>query len=369
MSAIFSKAPAGASSAETSAARRAMVSTAIEAPVKFWAAIGVVFFIFSFYIWGAWLASGPVQTHAPLNLDQAEQLRQTIFVWIERVSFLLLIWALYHFTFRPLIRERRLTNDGIAMATMPILWFQEPIGHYASPWWSYSTYFTSWGNWAGQLPGVMSANVGVIPEPIPFSMACYPTLLGVPVLIILWAMRKYKEKFPSAGAASVMCFAFVCGLIYDFVCEHFPARAQIWSFQRVVESWSLWGGHYYQYPIYEGIFFGGMAVAMASTLYFVNDKGQTFVDRGVEKVKAGPVGKAALRFFAMLGLFELFFLFLYNAPIQFISMHADPMPEDMPAHLRPGLCGEGTEYVCASKDLPIIVSKEALARIEAAANK
>jgi hypothetical protein len=346
MSTIFAgnRLPEPVSSARTSVAGKPI------APIKWWAGVGILFLIFQIYVWGSWIMSAEfVPTPAPVGDD-------VVHFWIkvlEVSSALIAIGCLYYFTFRPLIRERRLTTDGAIIGVIPLLSIQDPFGIYIAPWWSYSSHFTNFGNWISQVPGAVSPNAHLVPEPITAISTMYVWLVGVPILIILATMRWWKQRYPESGAASIFFVGIFTGFIYDVIVEGAGCQVGIWAFTGAIQKWSIFGGHWNQYPLYEMVFWGGWCGLAANVMYWTNDKGQTFVERGLEKLKASPLAKGWIRYFAILGFFQVIYLCAYNIPIQFFAINGDPMPADTPAHLRGTVCGEGTSYACPGPGIPL----------------
>ena len=332
--------------------RTASIAGAQANPVTWWASIGVLITLFQFYVWGSWINSGPARV-VPLNPSEMEPLRAAIFHSLEFISPLLCSVCLWYFLLKPLIREKRLAQSGLVILMMPFLYFWDPSAMYFTTWEAYSSYFTSWGNWMGYYPGEIATNVGSIPEPVFLMLPGYTWQVGVPVLIMLWGMRKCKERYPNASTPQMIAAGIVFGCIYDFVYEVPFLRTQIWSYWGSVGEWSLWGGHWYQFPLYEIAFWGLTTGLFASVLYFTNDKGQTFVERGLERLRYGTAAKGVIRFFALLGIFNLIYLVGFTMPMNLFTIHSGPPPADTPAHLVNGVCGPDTHYACPSADLPI----------------
>ena len=66
----------------------------------------------------------------------------------------------------------------------------------------------------------------------------------------------------------------------------------------VIKPLTLWYGHYYQFPIYEAVFSGLWWAALACLGYFLNDKGQTIAERGIDRVQVSTKRKAWIRWAA-----------------------------------------------------------------------
>ena len=97
----------------------------------------------------------------------------------------------------------------------------------------------------------------------------------------------------------------VAVMLFDMVLEMALIRfTGIYAYPGSIRSLSLFAGHWYQFPIYEAIFFGGWWGLCAVLLYFKNDKGLTWVERGVEKMefcKRSNFRKGMVRAVAVIG--------------------------------------------------------------------
>jgi hypothetical protein len=114
-------------------------------------------------------------------------------------------------------------------------------------------------------------------------------------------------------------------------------------------------GHYYQYPVYEGVMGGVFFASYACLRYFKNDKGQSVAERGIDEVKVTQKKKSGLRVLALVGIVNTLMLILFSIPVQFFALHADPWPQDVVkrSYLTDGFCGPGTTYACPGPAIPI----------------
>jgi hypothetical protein len=117
----------------------------------------------------------------------------------------------------------------------------------------------------------------------------------------------------------------------------------------------LWGGHYYQLPIYEVILAAAWWTALAALRFFKDRRGNTVVERGVESVSTSGRRRTLLRLLALVGAANSIFL-AYNIAYVFIGgLHAGPWPTDIQyrSYLVDNLCGPGTTYACPGPGVPI----------------
>ena len=165
--------------------------------------------------------------------------------------------------------------------------------------------------------------------------------------------------FRSINNVKLAVIGVFATMVFDTVLEILLIRVTgIYAYPGSIRSLSLWGGHWYQFPIYEGLLFGGWWGLVTVLLYFKDDKGLTWVERGVEKMdmcKNSNFRKGMVRAVAVVGFCQLVELLIYVFPMSIITMNADPFPEDTPAYFTvgTGMCGPGTGQACPRPDLPI----------------
>lgn len=126
-----------------------------------------------------------------------------------------------------------------------------------------------------------------------------------------------------------------------------------------IRAVSINAGTYYQWPIYEGLMWGGVLTALCCLRFFTDDRGRTIVERGLEHVRGGFGRLQLTRFLAVFAAVSACFFFFYNLPAQWLAMHADPWPEDVQqrSYLNGGICGDGTDHPCPNPVLPIATKR------------
>lgn len=342
----------GAAASSIGQATISSTTTARFTPVRWWAALGLGIFVFEAYVVLQWMLSPDFAPVLPPLANEIEPWRGRLFGAVEIITGLLVLVCVGCFLVRPLIRERRLTTNGIVILIMPTVLFLDPIGQYIVPWWSYSSGFHNMGNWAAHIPGFLAPNIERMPE-IYANAFAYFWGVGAPIIFIAWLMRWTKSHFPSTSTVRLLAVSFLAGCLYDVFLEIPPLYFQMYSYWGAVQAWSFFGGHYYQYPIYGMMLWGLAAAAMANVLYWVDDRGETFPERGLDRLRLSAPLKAAYRTFALIGAFVVINFFCYHLPAGLIALHGDSMPVDTPQHLRNRICGDGTDYLCPGPGRPI----------------
>ena len=266
--------------------------------------------------------------------------------------------AIWWFIIRPWRRERRITLDGMLMVSMGLMFFQDPLLNYFNTWCTYNTWLLNRGSWSSDIPGWVS------PEE-PGHQVAEPLLINAPgytygVLLITivgcWVMRKIKARWPNISNLRLILVTYAFAFVFDFVMEAcFMLPIGLYTYPGAIRSVSVIAGTYYQWPIYEGLMWGGVQAALCCLRFFTDDRGRTVVERGLDHVRGGFAKQQFIRFLAIFAAVSACFFFFYNIPAQWIGMHADPWPEDIlkRSYFNGGICGDGTDVPCPDPALPI----------------
>jgi hypothetical protein len=325
--------------------------------VQAWALAGGAVLAVQLYVWMKWV-TGPYFVRVPAGPSDPPIWMKTILVTWTGVIMLGLPVALYYVVIRPWRRERRITTDAMLMGAFGLALFQDPLLNYLNTWCTYNTWMFNRGSWVMDVPGWVSWNK-------PGQMMAEPLLMNAPgyawgvllcTMLGCWVMRRAKLRWPNIGAAGLLGVLVVFTFFFDIVMEGlFLMPMGLFTYPGAIRSLSLFPGTYHQYPIYEGLLWGGVQAGFCSLRYFTDDRGRTFVERGLERVRGGAVKRESTRFLAIFAAVSLFFFVFYTIPAQWLAMHADPWPEDIQkrSYFTMGICGEGTGRLCPHPSLPI----------------
>jgi hypothetical protein len=350
------KAPAATESLGGAAAVGAEIQTSVK-PVKVWAVVGGALLMLQLYVWIRWI-TGPYFERVPdgpSNLPMYMKVPLTA-NWI--VLWAGLPFALWYFIVRPWRRERRITLDGMLLVSMGLMFFQDPLLNYFNTWCTYNTWLFNRGSWSSDIPGWVSPEEPghQVAEPLLTNTPGYA--YGVLLITILgcWVMRKIKARWPNIGNLRLIAATYAFTFLLDFLMEGcLLLPIGFYTYPGAIRSVSFNAGTYYQWPIYEGLTWGGVQAALCCLRYFTDDRGRTVVERGLDSVRGGFARQQFTLFLAIFaGVSASFFIF-YNVPAQWIGMHSDPWPEDhlKRSYFNGGICGDDTDVPCPNPGLPI----------------
>ncbi len=326
-------------------------------PVHIWAAVGAALLALQIYVWADWISGPYFQAAAsgpgdPPMYMKIPLIANAVMAWIG------LPIAVWWFIIRPWRRERRITLDGMLMVSMGLMFFQDPLLNYLNTWCTYNSWMPNRGAWSSSIPGWVS------PES-PGHQTVEPLLTNVPgysfgnlLMVILgcWVMRKVKTRWPQLSNAKVIGITYAFNFVLDFIMEGLIfLPIGFYVYPGAIRAVSINAGTYYQWPIYEGLMWGGVLTALCCLRFFTDDHGQTIVERGLDRVRGGFAKIQTARFLAIFAAVSACFFICYNLPAQWLAMHADPWPEDVQqrSYLTDGICGGDRDTPCPNPVLPI----------------
>ncbi len=303
--------------------------------VKLWAGVGVFFLSFELYVWLKWI-SGPNFKPTDPGPDPIPRLDYDILIAVQAICVAAAALCVWYWIVKPWIREGRCTTDGMIAICMTFIVFYDPSMNYLSTGLLYNSYLVNFGSWTlGSWPGWTSPNGNLLPEPILISPTGYLFAVYGQIVFVLWLLKKYNARHPQISVLSLIGIIIAGLSVSDTLAEvAFIRVGGVYTYPGGIRSLTVFAGDWFQFPLTEGFFFGGLGLGATAILqYFKNDRGETFVETGVESLRMGTAGKQLTKFLAIFGFVHLSFLVLYMMPNFWLATHTDPYP--MPAGGRP----------------------------------
>jgi hypothetical protein len=93
--------------------------------------------------------------------------------------------------------------------------------------------------------------------------------------------------------------------------------------------------------------------AISCLRYFTNDKGQMWVERGIDQVRGSNGKKVGLRALATIAVIQVIMFLGYNVPNTAIGLNSTAWPTDLQkrSYFTNGICGAGTNRLCPGPDV------------------
>lgn len=323
-------------------------------PVKLWAIFGVFFLSIEVIAIGGWLLSGPERT--PSGPDPLPGYMSFFVHFFEIGSVVGGAVFAYYFLIRPWRREGRITLDGLLCIVFVSTFWQDSLLNYFQPWYTWNNAFFNLGAWYPWVPGWLSPNSSVTVEPLLLGLPIYMYFnLGGAILLCRF-MRMVKERRPQVGPVGLIAACWIAALAFDLLVEIPSLRTGVWAYPGGIEWLTLFHGHYYQFPIYEGLLVATWFTALASCRYFRNDKGQTFGERGLDELRVKGPKKTGVRFLALVGIINFAVMVAYSIPSAIVGLYSSPWPEDITSRsyfMNGAYCGEKKNQACGGPGVPI----------------
>ena len=322
-------------------------------PISWWAGIGFAFLAFAAYLIVAWLAAGEAERvpAGPTALPSAMKIALSIQQWGLFAGMLALIWFK---AIRPRIRTGSFTFDGLMVLAFALMWWSDPIYSYFTPGFNYNAYFVNLGSWVGHIPGWMSPNAERIPQPLIWLPGVYTCAFFAMALAACTIMRKTRGRYPHLSGASLWIVAFVPMMVLGTLWEALFMVMGSHHYGSSIRDLALNAGHYYEFPVYQGITASLLYTTWGAMRFFRDDRGHSFAERGIDQLNVRARTKGWMRFFAVSGAITAIFFVFYHAPNAMIAERGSAWPQDVQkrSYFTTGVCGPGTEVACPDPRIP-----------------
>jgi uncharacterized protein DUF5135 len=335
--------------------RPEVAATPAAKPVLLFAVLGAAFALLQLYIHGSWIVSDDFHRIATGVTPVPDYMQ--IAIRGEEVFFTsALIATLYFLVWRTYRRQRRIPLSGLFVLALFFTWWQDPLFMYLTQGGNYSSANVNMGSWAAFIPGWNSPNPDSIPEPLLWDLSFYMVLLAGGAIGAAALMRRWRARTPSVSVARMFLTAFAVFAALDFVLEMSWVLLGFYHYGGVIDSLSLFPSRYYKFPLYEPIAVGGLMCGLTSVMYFVNDHGESLVERGASTLRIGTRGRTFVRYLALVGIANLVVLG-YNLFLDVWQVNVGSWPKSVQerSYFVNGMCGHGTTYPCPSAQQAIAV--------------
>jgi hypothetical protein len=157
------------------------------------------------------------------------------------------------------------------------------------------------------------------------------------------------------GPLAIVGLCIAMTMTFDFFMEMFYEVTGFYIYGSVIKPLTLFYGHYYQFPIYEAVFWGIVWGSFVLLRYFRNDKGESLAERGLDRVRVSRRTKTLVSFLAIFGAMNLSFSGYSLAQDILVGRHGGAWIKDITSrsYFMNGICGAGTTVACPGQDVPI----------------
>ena len=295
-----------------------------------WAALGALFAIAQGYAYVAWIRSADFRP-VDLGADPVPDSVKSMIDHYEWASVLILIPVAIWFIFG-IAKSRNIDAVRLMMIGWLSAYWLDPWLNFLRPMFTYNAYALNFGCWCRFIPFWQSSHTRIA-EPLLIDAPSYFYTFTGTAVVALWAMRVVRKRWHRAGNVRLTLAGFAAiwmtmGML-DIAASRFMGfDAWPGAFQRA----SFWGGHYYQFPVYEFLLFPSVFVASAFLLMSADNNGYTAIERGVDRLDGHAPLRTALRVLAFVAFCNVLNL-VYTTAMGVHALYADPWPADMPSWL------------------------------------
>jgi hypothetical protein len=324
-------------------------------PIKWWAGLGALIVAFILYVLSDWIA-GPYFKRVPAGPSDVPAHMEIAGFLFQVLSWPVALGMIYWFAVRPWRGERTLTLDGMLVIAFATLWFQDPLSAYGGHRFVYNANLINFGSWVHSVPGWQSFGQPgeMVVEPIAMIGGTYVYAFVLVMTLGTAVMRRAQARWPQMGKAGLIGCTFVAMCLFDIVFEGIIFMP--------LGIWEYPGGHlsifpstYHAYPLHEMLTTGALFTGVAALRYFRNDRGETVVERGAERI-GSPRRRTLARLFAIIAAVHVVMFVSYNMPNYLVGTHSNDWPADLQkrSYFTNGICGERTDRACPSAATPLV---------------
>jgi Spirocyclase AveC-like len=327
--------------------RRIVTGNRYNVPVVFWAVAGTVILATEAWTLLAWIASADFRSAAPGDSPVTAGFLYFVRA-VEWSVFALGLFLLWRVLVKPVVQTGSVSWDGMFLLAVLLLWWQDPMLNYVNFGFTYNAYLLNMGSWADKIPGISYVNVGRRPEPLLLMGGFYAAFYFCITAMGCATLRMVKRRHPDLGTAGMLVVLLLFMILVDAAIEVPFMLSGICAYPGVVHSLAFFAGKPWQWPVYEGVLIGAQFAAYTCLRFYRDDKGRSWVERGLDAISLPAAGKKVLSFLAICGFVQVYMIVCYQLPFNMITMQADTAPA-LPTYLNNGICGQGTGYACPSK--------------------
>jgi hypothetical protein len=311
-------------------------------PIVWLARLGAVFVALQIYVYLRWIFSDKF-TSTPTGRDK---IPDSTVAWIRVWEIVSVIGGVIFlgWIIRRTVRDRELSPLGIYVTAWLLAAWQDPGVNMIRPVFAYNSGFFDRGTWATFIPGWVSKGAEN-PQPIIYWLATYVLFMPLAVAGLDRFIAALRRIAPRINTAGVVAILFVMFTVLDITIEQLFLRMRLWAYPRVNHDWSIFTGSLTQFPLYEGVAFGGIVSVGGILIYCFRDSdGHMISDAGIDRLRHRR-GLSVTRVLSLAAVFNVFML-VFNLGFNLVNQHADSTPSHVPSYFSNGMCGIGDDPPC-----------------------
>src|SRR5262249_4301749 len=174
------------------------------APVKWWAAVGLLVVLFEIVVLTRWV-TGPLFETVPVGPTPVPTFMKVAIVFFQVTSVPAALACLYFLAIRPWRRTGKLTVDGALTIAFATLWFQDCLSAYSGAWFTYNSWAVNFGSWVNSIPfaTAKAAPGAMVVEPILIVPGVYVWIFVIVMFLGSWLMQTARNRWPHMSSVKL----------------------------------------------------------------------------------------------------------------------------------------------------------------------
>ena len=311
-------------------------------PVLWWAAVGAAFIAFQTYVYLRWMTSQDFAAR-PTGADPVPH-TEKVFAWILQPLFVLSAVAVTVWVVRGCRREHRLTLDAKLLLSGLLVVWMDPLGSWIQPQFFFNAYYVNFGSWVEHIPGWYSPNGRFQADLIFVEFPLYSCLVAVAAGGCAF-MRWIRHRRPRTSTLTLVLANWALVTLFVMVFEELLIlRPGVAVWEQIPPVTVYPGTRYEMSLLPDPVFWGGVMVFMTYLRYSRTDRGRTFVETGLDRVRGSTGRTALLGTLAVVGAVSS--SMLLSSILAITASLYSQTPANLPSYFLHGMCGDATTQPC-----------------------
>jgi hypothetical protein len=299
---------------------------------QYLAIAGIPVLVVEVWTIASWLARGPHQVTGyrdgrPLEFWVAHAFEAVVIV----ISLVVLAQVI-----RGCRAQRRVFTFDVMflICAISMVWGTD-VTNYFLPMFTFSSYWVNLNDPCGAIPILVNEDCGRVPLPI----------IGMPLMLSFGLLsaamftgalaERIQRRRPGLSKAKLMAFMVFASCLIVLVVEPLCIGLHLWNYPGLPLSIPV-DGPAWQYPIFPEVFVFGTFIGFPAALrFFRDDRGRTFLERGLDGYSAKT--RTSITLLAMYGFFQFMIWGPGTAPLWPMSWYQHEWPV-LPASQINGMC-------------------------------
>jgi hypothetical protein len=305
------------------------------------ALLGIPVLVWNVWTVGAWLIAGPHEiTRYRPRAHAIDWYGARVFEGLAIViAFVIAVYV-----YRGCRRARMLLTFDVLFCLAAATQFWGDAGvNFVAPTITISSSWVNVNATCGHMPLVVNPDCGRTPDPLLF-LFLLETFVPLGCAIIFGRfVSRLRTRRPEISTGQLVAVVIAGGFALALLEPLVIIPLHLWNYPGTPPAIDLGGG--FRYPLFEIACFGPWFGVLASVRIFRNDRGQTIVERGLDRHT--PRTRKAVTWLALYTIFQIAIWGFASMPYWVLGINQHPWPRE-PIQLVNGMCNapgvSGTRY-------------------------